>query len=140
MAVNIKTIESLIDLSKTSIISSVDESGFPNVKAMLPPRLRQGLKEFYFTTNTSSMRVKQFVTQHKASIYFFDNITFKGVMLIGNMEVMKDEETKKMIWKNGDELYYSKGIADPDYCVLKFTSSSGRFYSNFSSENFVVEQ
>lgn len=139
MAVNIKTIESLIDLSKTSIISSVDESGFPNVKAMLPPRLRQGLKEFYFTTNTSSMRVKQFSAQPKASIYFFDNITFKGVMLIGNMEVMKDEETKKMIWKNGDELYYSKGITDPDYCVLKFTSISGRFYSNFSSENFVVE-
>lgn len=139
MAVNIKTIESLIDLSKTSIISSVDESGFPNVKAMLPPRLRQGLKEFYFTTNTSSMRVKQFAAQPKASIYFFDNITFKGVMLIGNMEVMKDEETKKMIWKNGDELYYSKGITDPDYCVLKFTSISGRFYSNFSSENFVVE-
>jgi len=139
MAVNIKTIESLIDLSKTSIISSVDESGFPNVKAMLPPRLRQGLKKFYFTTNTSSMRVKQFSAQPKASIYFFDNITFKGVMLIGNMEVMKDEETKKMIWRNGDELYYSKGITDPDYCVLKFTSISGRFYSNFSSENFVVE-
>lgn len=139
MAVNIKTVESLIDLSKTSIIGSVDEYGFPNVKAMLPPRLRQGLKEFYFTTNTSSMRVKQFSAQPKASIYFFDNITFKGVMLIGNMEVMKDEETKKMIWKNGDELYYSKGITDPDYCVLKFTSISGRFYSNFSSENFVVE-
>jgi len=139
MAVNIKTVESLIDLSKTSIIGSVDEYGFPNVKAMLPPRLRHGLKEFYFTTNTSSMRVKQFVAQHKASIYFFDNITFKGIMLIGNMEVMKDEETKKMIWKNGDELYYSKGITDPDYCVLKFTSISGRFYSNFSSENFVVE-
>lgn len=139
MAVNIKTVESLIDLSKTSIIGSVDEYGFPNVKAMLPPRLRHGLNEFYFTTNTSSMRVNQFVTQNKASIYFFDNITFKGVMLIGNMEVMKDEETKKMIWKNGDELYYSKGITDPDYCVLKFTSISGRFYSNFSSENFVVE-
>ena len=139
MAVNIKTVEFLIDLSKTSIIGSVDEYGFPNIKAMLPPRLRKGLKEFYFTTNTSSMRVNQFVTQNKASIYFFDNITFKGVMLIGNMEVMKDEETKKMIWRNGDELYYSKGITDPDYCVLKFTSISGRFYSNFSSENFVVE-
>lgn len=138
MAVSIKTIEKWIDLSKTSIVGSIDENGFPNIKAMLPPRFRNGLKEFYFTTNTSSLRVKQYRIQNKASLYFFDPVAYKGAMLIGNMEVMEDEETKKMIWKDGDELYYPKGVADPDYCVLRFTSISGRFYSNFSSEDFRV--
>jgi len=139
MAVSVSTIEKLIDLSKTALIGSIDAHGFPNVKAMLQPRLRKGLKEFYFTTNTSSMRVGQYIAQHKACIYFFDSIAFKGAMLVGNMDVMKDEETKKMIWKDGDELYYAKGVTDPDYCVLKFSSISGRFYSNFSSENFKIE-
>ena len=32
----------------------------------------------------------------------------------------------------------SEGVTDPDYCVLKFTAVSGRFYSNFKSEDFVV--
>lgn len=38
-------------------ISSVDEEGFPCTKAMLAPRKREGIKTFYFTTNTFSLRV-----------------------------------------------------------------------------------
>mgnify|MGYP003020526705 FL=1 len=54
----LKTIGNLIDKQSVSFISSVDEKGFPNTKAMLPPRKREGIKVFYFTTNTSSMRVR----------------------------------------------------------------------------------
>ena len=54
----VKTIGNLIDKQSVSFISSVDEKGFPNTKAMLPPRKREGIKVFYFTTNTSSMRVE----------------------------------------------------------------------------------
>lgn len=50
------TIGSLIDRQNTSFIGSIDQNGFPNVKAMLPPRKREGIKTFYFTTNTSSKR------------------------------------------------------------------------------------
>ena len=43
------------------------------------------------------------------------------------------------IWHAGDTMYYPEGVTDPDYCVLKFTATSGRFYSNFKSESFIVE-
>lgn len=134
-----KTLESIIDNAGVSLISSVDEEGFPNSKAMLPPRKRNGLKTFYFTTNTSSMRVKQYIANPKACIYFFDKRFFKGVMLKGEMEVLTDAKTKRMIWREGDTLYYSKGVTDSDYCVLKFTACSGRFYSNFSSKDFSLK-
>ena len=39
-----KTIGDMIDKASTTIISSVDENGFPNTKAMLPPRKRNGIK------------------------------------------------------------------------------------------------
>ncbi|WP_373592276.1 pyridoxamine 5'-phosphate oxidase family protein [Fusobacterium varium] len=120
-------------------ISSIDEDGFPNTKAMLPPRKREGIKVFYFTTNTSSMRVKQYKTDSKACIYFCDRRFFRGIMLKGKMEILEDNLSKEMIWKDGDELYYQKGITDPDYCVLKFTAESGRFYSNFKSENIIIK-
>ena len=55
----LKTIGNLIDKQGVSFISSVDENGCPNTKAMLPPRKREGIKVFYFTTNTSSIRVSQ---------------------------------------------------------------------------------
>ena len=66
----VKTIGNLIDKQSVSFISSVDEKGFPNTKAMLPPRKREGIKVFYFTTNTSSMRVEQYRKNDKACIYF----------------------------------------------------------------------
>lgn len=59
-------------------------------------------------------------------------------MLIGTMEVLEDAESKEMIWQKGDTMYYPKGVTDPDYCVLKFTAQSGRYYSNFHSESFEI--
>jgi len=134
-----KTIGNLIDKASVSIISSVDEDGFPNSKAMLPPRKREGIKYIFFTTNTSSMRVRQYLNNPKACVYFFDKRFFRGVMLTGIMEVLHDSLSKEMIWRQGDEMYYTKGVTDPDYCVLRFTAQSGRYYSNFKSENFEVE-
>lgn len=133
-----QTIGNLIDKQSVAFISSIDKDGYPNTKAMLPPRKREGIKAFYFTTNTSSMRVKQYMDNVKACIYFCDKRFFRGVMLKGTMEVLQDNHSKEMIWKEGDTMYYSKGVTDPDYCVLKFTAESGRFYSNFKSENFEI--
>ena len=134
-----KTIGNLIDKVSVSIISSVDNDGFPNSKAMLPPRKREGIKYIYFTTNTSSMRVKQYVDNPRACVYFYDKRFFRGIMLKGTMEVLQDSESKEMIWRDGDELYYPGGVTDPDYCVLKFNTQSGRYYSNFKSEDFIIE-
>jgi len=134
----VKTALSVVEKCTVTIISSVDQEGYPNVKAMLPPREHDGLKEFYFTTNTSSMRVKQYIKNPKASIYFFDPMSFLGVMLKGKMEVLQDQPTKERIWRKGDTMYYTKGVTDPDYCVLKLTSESGRIYQNFSSEDFKI--
>lgn len=133
-----KTIGNLIDKQGISYIASVSKDGFPNMKAMLPPRKRNGIREFYFTTNTSSMRVAQYRDNPNASIYFSDKRFFRGVMLIGKMEVLEDPASKEMIWREGDTMYYRKGVTDPDYCVLKFTAQSGRYYSNFHSEDFHI--
>lgn len=133
-----KTIGNLIDKQKTAFIASVSEDGFPNIKAMLPPRKREGIHTFYFSTNTSSMRTMQYKKNPKASIYFTDRRFFRGVMLVGTMEVLEDAESKKMIWHRGDTIYYHGGVTDPDYCVLKFTAHSGRYYANFKSETFEI--
>ncbi|QEH71009.1 pyridoxamine 5'-phosphate oxidase family protein [Cellulosilyticum sp. WCF-2] len=133
-----QTIGNLIDKQGVAFIGSVDEEGFPNTKAMLPPRRREGIKVFYFSTNTSSMRVQQYKSSPKACLYFCDKRFFRGVMLKGTVEVLEDKESKEMIWQEGDTMYYSKGVADPDYCVLRITIHSGRFYSQFKSEDFNV--
>lgn len=138
MSMSKDTIEKLIDGTGVSIISSIDESGFPNTKAMLPPRKREGIETFYFTTNTSSMRVKQYQLNNRACLYFFDKRSFRGIMLLGKMEVLMDQKTKDMIWKETDTMYYPLGVTDPDYCVLKFSAERMRIYQNFKSENIDI--
>lgn len=135
-----KTIGNLIDKQSTSFIGSIDENGFPNMKAMLMPRKREGIKVFYFSTNTSSLRVKQYINDNKACIYFYDKkFMYHGIMLVGIMEVLNDSVSKEMIWQKGDTMYYKEGVNDPDYCVLKFTATKGRYYHAFKSEDFEVE-
>lgn len=133
-----QTIGNLVDKSSTAFISYVDKEGFPVTKAMLKPRERQGIKVFWFSTNTSSNKVKFFRENPKASIYFMDRRFFRGVSLIGTVEVLETSEAKERIWQEGDTMYYKGGVTDPDYCVLKFTAIKGRYYSNFHSEDFEI--
>jgi len=137
-----KTKEQIFEFIKkqtVAFIASVDEDGFPNMKAMLVPRKING-NDFYFTTNTSSIRVTQYKNNERASIYFFNKGRFKyeGVMLIGKMEVLTDVETKKEIWRTGDSMFYRGGVTEPDYCVLKFTAIKGRYYCDLKTESFDV--
>ena len=134
----VEIVESLIEKQGTSFISSVDEDGFPNTKAMLAPVKRVGIKTFYWHTNSPSMRIRQFRNNPKACVYFCDKRAFRGVMLKGAMEVLDDQETKKEIWKDGFSMYYKDGMDGGDFIILKFTAQAGRYYSNFRSEDFVV--
>ena len=137
---DLQKIEKFIRKRKVSFVCSIDNENFPNVKAMLAPRKIVGIKEFYFSTNTSSMRVKQFRENPNASIYFYRKglIKYTGIMLVGTMEVLPDQKTKNDIWRKGDTLFYKQGVTDPDYCVLKFTATKGRYYCDLETESFEV--
>lgn len=138
--VDIGKVRKFIRKQKVSFIGSVDQNGVPNVKAMLKPRKVNGIKEFYFSTNTSSLRVKQFLNNPNACIYFYSKglIKYVGVMLVGKMEVLTDQETKDMIWRKGDTMFYKNGVTDPDYCVLRFTAEGGRYYCDLKTGSFNI--
>ncbi len=133
-----RTLETLIGNRPTAFIASVDGEGYPCCKAMLAPRVRDGLRTFYFTTNTSSQRVAHYRRNPKAAVYFCDEANFQGVLLRGTMTVCEDQATKDLIWREGDTEYYPLGPTDPDYCVLRFTAEKARYYSDYSSEELTI--
>jgi general stress protein 26 len=106
---------------------------------MLPPVKKEGIKTFYWHTNSPSMRIKQYGNNPNACIYFCDKQGFHGVMLKGTMEILDDEETKKEIWKDDFSIYYKGGMNGGDFIILKFTAKNGRYYSSFKSEDFKIE-
>jgi len=140
--INLEKIKRFISKRKVAFITSIDDEEFPNVKAMLRPSKIEGLKTFYFSTNTSSIRVHQYRVNPKACIYFFRKglIKYQGVMLRGTMEVLENEEIKRELWRFYDKMFYPQGVTDPDYCILKFTATSGRYYCDLKTESFEIEK
>lgn len=134
-----KELEPFPNEAGLSFVGSVDDGGFPQVKAMLAPRGREGLRVFWFSTNASSMRVAQFRRNGAACLYFCDPRTFRGLLLTGTMEVLEDAASRRLVWREGDERYYPGGVDGPDCCALRFTARTGRYYCDFHSENFEIK-
>lgn len=131
--------ESLALMAESGIamVASLDESGHPRIKAMLKMET-EGLKQVWFSTNTSSKRVAQFLRDARASVYFVDATGFRGLLLVGEMEVRRDAESRRRLWREGFEMYYPKGIDDPDYTVLRFVAREANYYHGLSNRTFAV--
>lgn len=125
--------------SKFVFVSSITRDGFPTVKAMFT--CKNGcIKTHYFSTNLSAKRTQQFLQNPNAAIYFCNQDEFKGLMLQGKMEVLTDHEHKAMLWEDGCEVYYPNGIDDEDYCVLRFTATSGNYYHGLINHDFFIDE
>ena len=127
----------LVKRSSIVMVGTNGDDGFPNIKAMLNME-HEGLKKFWFSTNTSSRRVAQLRRDSRACIYFVDAERFMGLMLVGNAEVLQDKASRQRLWRKGFEKYYPLGVDDPDYSVLCFTARWGNFYHRLSNVNFEI--
>lgn len=135
-----KEIRALRENQKVAYVGSVNGEGFPQIKAMLAVAEHGDVKVQYFSTNTSSKRAAQFLKEPKASVYYCDEANFKGALFTGTIEVCTDHDTKAMIWHEGDEMYYPKGIDDEDYCVFKFTAETVNYYHGLSNVTLSIDE
>jgi len=132
-------IKALRKNSRFAYIGSVNDEGFPQIKCMFAIK-DDNVRVHYFSTNTSSKRVRQYLQNPKASVYYCDNRFFKGALFTGSMEALEDSETKERFWNKGDEKYYPKGVEEPDYCVLKFTADTVNYYQGLNNTTFSIEE
>jgi general stress protein 26 len=135
-----EAIQKALELANRSEIAMVGTNGdedYPNIKAMIKME-NEGLRAVWFSTNTSSRRVAQLARSPKASVYFVDFETWMGLMLVGEVEILQDQASRERLWREGYEKYYSLGVTDPDYTVLRFTARWGNYYHRLSNVTFEV--
>lgn len=136
-----ETMEKSLDLvngSSVAFLGTVGVDGYPNIKGMLKPK-NSDLREVWFSTNTSSEKVGQILANKKTCVYFVDMERFMGLMLVGETEATRCAEVRRMIWEEGDERYYPKGIDDPDFTVLHFRAHEGNFYHRLTKRKFKIK-
>jgi len=132
--------EKLYKNVNTFILTCIGTDGYPLTKAVVPGKHRESINEMYFCTNTSSKFAAEINKNPKASVYFYSRkLIWKGCMLKGKMEIISDLTLKEKYWQNKFKNAYPKrSYMDPDFCVLKFISEVGRFYSWFKPEDFEI--
>lgn len=127
----------LLRRSEVALLGSVGPEGYPLVKAMLLVE-SEGLGTVWFGTNTSSRRVRDLRADGRASVYVVDQATFEGLLLVGDVEVREDQESRERLWRDGWDMYYPQGVTDPDYSVLRFTTRWGNYYHELRNTTFRV--
>lgn len=129
----------LIATPKWICLSSVNAHGIPETRAMMNlanPEWFPTLQAFfgdgfttYFSTNTSSEKVQQFIQNPNASVYYYDEEIFQGLLLTGEITIVADTRIKNAFWQDDWLMYYTLGVNDPDYTLLKFHSRAYKYYN-----------
>jgi len=132
--------ERLYKRVNTFVLTCVGADGYPLAKAVVPAKRRETLKELFFCTNTSSRFAAAVSGNPKGSVYFYSRVLiWKGCFLKGDFEIVSDLAVKENQWQNKyKNAYAEKSFTDPDFCVVKFTPATGRFYSWYKLEDFEV--
>lgn len=117
----------LIDRSLFAMIGYTDAEGRQNIRRVFCV-WHKGIGRHLISTNTSAAHTQSLMKQPDMCLYFSDDAAFEGICLYGTASVRPEREYKALLWNEGDEKYYPKGIDDADYCVLEFTAESGRYY------------
>ena len=126
----------VVNKCELAMIGTVDELGKPQIKMLMKTK-NNGLKEFWFCSNTSAKRTKQ-IKENPASCLYFTTDEWEGVMLNGFAELSYDDEMRKSFWDDFMFKYYPEGPLDPDFVLIKFVATSGNYYKSMVNEDFEI--
>jgi general stress protein 26 len=139
----------LMESSKAAYLTTIDSVGYPITRAMFNLRNKEQfpeLSEFFtnqdnkfviYISTKSSSKIEQIKKNPKVAIYYCEPEEFKGVMFGGDAEIIDDIELKKKIWLEWWTKYYSEGVEDPDYSLLKLNPINARFYYRLNKVQFL---
>ena len=135
----------LIKKADSAYLTTIDSNGFPSTRAMLNlkngkqfPKLIDFMAQFgedltlFFTTNTSSTKIKQIIANNKVSVYFCDSKSWHGLMCQGEIEIVTDKIIKHAIWLDEWKMYYPEGKDSEDYAILKLKPNYLKSYFKFT--------
>lgn len=108
-----------------AVLTSVSEDGFPR-SCYLSIIGHDGFENIYFSTGTNGTKVRHFKSNNKASVCYSNGTD--GITLVGTVEIVEVIETKKKYFHDWMLNYFKDGVADKEYCLLKFTAIEGTFW------------
>ena len=129
-----------VNLGAGVTLSLLDHEGYPTTSCLSIAKA-EGIRQIDFAGALSSNKAKRALENSRASICICnddnENNAYYNITLVGDIEVITDSTIKKEVWYEELEEHFSdKGLEDPDYCVLRFTTKRYNLWIDF--EDYVT--
>lgn len=127
----------IIRVCDVAYIGLIDEDGYPMVST-IEPIDPESVFEAYFSTGIHSNKYGCLKKSRKGSVCYHaggDNVT-----LIGDVEILTDQQSKNRFWREDYSQFYALGETDPVYCILKFTTRRALLWIDNESASFGVDE
>jgi len=114
----------IVKACDTTYFGVIDENGYPSVSTISPIN-PESILEIFASTNIGGNKGKCLRKDRRASICFRsgnDNIT-----LVGDAEIVVDQETKSRCWQEWFINRYPGGETDPNYIIINSPRNVFRF-------------
>ena len=132
----IREAEELLKKCPLCTVASVNENGYPRI-CVLAHLKTEGVKTFYFSTSTSSIKIQHFKKNSNSGVTFYAG--GDSVSLTGEMYIEKDKKMKDSLWKDFLGKHFPNGGKDdPEYAIIKFVANEGRLYINGQLETVKI--
>ncbi|HML46248.1 MAG TPA: pyridoxamine 5'-phosphate oxidase family protein [Clostridia bacterium] len=132
-----KEILEFIERTKTIMISAINSENIPIVKGVTKLG-NDGMEALYFCTSQESEFFKYYSGHPIVSVYLLDDDAavkypsadekYYALSLIGRMEKVLDQETKRRFLSDYLSAFFPDGIEDPNYNLVKFAAQKGKYY------------
>jgi general stress protein 26 len=143
----------MMDVADRAYLTTIGEDGFPRTRAMLNlrnPSLYPKQVELFaphrkdlrvhMSSSPESAKARQIERNPHGCVYYCHPTRWLGVALIGDLEVTRDADLRRAMWNDGWEIYYPKGIDDPDYAVLTLRPRRVEGWTSEGRFEFAVER
>ena len=123
------------------MVGTLGQDGAPEIKAMVKMR-NDGLRRFWFCSNTSARRTDVFRRDGRACLYAYEYapeaspVVCRGVSLSGTVELSWDDDLRRSLWQDFMTMYYPQGPLDPEFVVVQFTAERGNYYEGLQNTDF----
>ncbi len=118
----------LLEKCDVVTLASINENGYPRICAISKLKA-ESFHDIYFVTSKRSKlngKVTHFERNNKASVCY--TLGGDSVTLIGNIEFISDKDLQEQLWNEADRKFFSKGIDDPKFRLLKFHTIEATFW------------
>jgi general stress protein 26 len=106
-------------------LASVSEEGYPRV-CVVSKIKSEGIKKLWVATGLSSVKVRHFKQNNKASVCAYSN--GNSATLVGKVSVIQDPTVKAEMWIDWFINHFPGGIEDPNYCILQFEAEEATLW------------